>query len=102
MKAAMTPLLPLRGKDDPWCLQTPPRTSAYTMHVDEKDGKTQSLPTRCERSSRPVAANRAEETQRALVVPEWAGAAEDRSGNGAQCPRVSVVLGDVIDIGESA
>jgi hypothetical protein len=29
------------------------------------------------------------------------GAAEDRSGNGAQCPRVSVVLGDVIDIGES-
>jgi hypothetical protein len=30
------------------------------------------------------------------------GAAEDRSGNGAQCPRVSVVLGDVIVIGESA
>ena len=30
------------------------------------------------------------------------GAAEDRFGNGAQCPRVSVVLGDVIDIGESA
>ena len=29
------------------------------------------------------------------------GAAEDRSGNGALCPRVSL-LGDVIDIGESA
>ena len=32
---------------------------------------------------------------------EW-GAAEDRFGNGAHCPRVSVVMGDVIDIGESA
>lgn len=30
------------------------------------------------------------------------GAAEDRLGNGAFCPRMSVVLGDVIDIGESA
>ena len=30
------------------------------------------------------------------------GAAEDRCSNGAYCPRVSVVLGDVIDIGESA
>jgi hypothetical protein len=30
------------------------------------------------------------------------GAAEDRCGNGAICPRVSVVLGDVIEIGESA
>jgi len=29
------------------------------------------------------------------------GAAEDRCSNGAYCPRVSVVLGDVIDIGES-
>jgi hypothetical protein len=30
------------------------------------------------------------------------GAAKDRCGNGAKCPRSSVVLGDVIDIGESA
>ena len=30
------------------------------------------------------------------------GAAEDRLDNGAYCPRMSVVLGDVIDIGESA
>jgi len=30
------------------------------------------------------------------------GAAEDRYSNGAYCPRVSVVMGDVIDIGESA
>ena len=30
------------------------------------------------------------------------GAAEDRSDNGASCPRMSVVLGKVIDIGESA
>ena len=29
------------------------------------------------------------------------GAAEDRSSSGAQCPRVSVVMGDVSDIGES-
>ena len=29
------------------------------------------------------------------------GAAEDRYSNGAYCPRVSVVMGDVIDIGES-
>ena len=29
------------------------------------------------------------------------GAAEDRCSNGAHCPLVSVVLGDVIDIGES-
>ena len=28
------------------------------------------------------------------------GAGEDRYGNGAYCPRVSVVLGCVIDIGE--
>jgi hypothetical protein len=28
-----------RTKDDPWLLKTPPGTSAYTMHVDEKDGK---------------------------------------------------------------
>jgi hypothetical protein len=28
------------------------------------------------------------------------GAGEDRYGNGAHCPRVSVVLGCVIDIGE--
>jgi hypothetical protein len=37
-----------------------------------------------------------------FVVAKWeSGAAEDRSGNGAQCPLKSVVLGDVIDIGES-
>ncbi len=28
-----------RTKDKPWELKTPPGTSAYTMHVDEKDGK---------------------------------------------------------------
>jgi hypothetical protein len=28
-----------RTKDSPWQLKTPPGTSAYTMHVDEKDGK---------------------------------------------------------------
>src|SRR5882762_308421 len=26
-------------KDNPWQLKTPPLSSAYTMHVDEKDGK---------------------------------------------------------------
>ena len=29
-----------RTKDNPWQLKTPPGTSAYTMHVEEKDGKT--------------------------------------------------------------
>ncbi len=28
-----------RTKDSPWQLTTPPGTSAYSMHVDEKDGK---------------------------------------------------------------
>ena len=28
-----------RTKEKPWALKTPPGTSAYTMHVDEKDGK---------------------------------------------------------------
>jgi hypothetical protein len=28
-----------RTKDNPWTLKTPPGTSAYAMHVDEKDGK---------------------------------------------------------------
>ena len=28
-----------RTKETPWALKTPPGTSAYTMHVDEKDGK---------------------------------------------------------------
>ncbi len=28
-----------RNKDNPWKLKTPPNTSEYTMHVDEKDGK---------------------------------------------------------------
>ncbi len=28
-----------RTKDNPWLLNTPPGTSAYTMHVDEKDSK---------------------------------------------------------------
>src|SRR5581483_9014749 len=31
--------LPSRGKDNPWKLKTPPGTSEYTMHTDEKDGK---------------------------------------------------------------
>ena len=33
----MTPL-PSRSKDDPWKLKTPPGTSEYTMHTDEKGG----------------------------------------------------------------
>jgi len=33
----VTPL-PSRSKDDPWKLKTPPGTSEYTMHTDEKDG----------------------------------------------------------------
>lgn len=28
-----------RGKDNPWKLKTPPGSSEYQMHVDEKDGK---------------------------------------------------------------
>ena len=28
-----------RTKDNPWHLKTPPGTSEYTMHVEEKDGK---------------------------------------------------------------
>ncbi|MBK9597336.1 MAG: hypothetical protein IPO60_03155 [Flavobacteriales bacterium] len=28
-----------RTKDNPWNLKTPPGSSEYTMHVDEKDGK---------------------------------------------------------------
>jgi len=28
-----------RTKDNPWKLKTPPGTSEYTMHVDEKEGK---------------------------------------------------------------
>lgn len=28
-----------RTKDKPWKLKTPPGTSDYTMHVEEKDGK---------------------------------------------------------------
>ena len=35
----MTTLLN-RAKDNPWQLMTPPGTSAYTMHTEEKDGKT--------------------------------------------------------------
>ena len=27
-----------RTKDNPWVLRTPPGTSEYTMHLDEKDG----------------------------------------------------------------
>ena len=27
-----------RGKDNPWKLKTPPRTSDFTMHTDTKDG----------------------------------------------------------------
>jgi hypothetical protein len=29
---------PSRSKDNPWKLKTPPGTSDYTMHTDEKDG----------------------------------------------------------------
>ena len=28
-----------RTKDQPWRLKTPPGTSEYTMHIDERDGK---------------------------------------------------------------
>lgn len=28
-----------RIKDNPWALKTPPGTSEYTMHADEKDGR---------------------------------------------------------------
>ena len=28
-----------RTKDKPWKLKTPPNTSEYTMHMEEKDGK---------------------------------------------------------------
>jgi hypothetical protein len=28
-----------RTKDDPWVLKTPPGTSEYTIHVEEKDGR---------------------------------------------------------------
>ncbi len=28
-----------RTKENPWQLKTPPGSSAFTMHVDEKDGK---------------------------------------------------------------
>lgn len=28
-----------RHKTDPWKLKTPPGTSGYTMHTDEKDGR---------------------------------------------------------------
>lgn len=28
-----------RGKTTPWLLKTPPGTSDFTMHVDERDGK---------------------------------------------------------------
>ena len=31
--------LPSRSKDNSWKLKTPPGTSEYTMHTDEKDGK---------------------------------------------------------------
>ena len=31
--------LPDRPKSNPWKLKTPPGTSEYTMHTDEKDGK---------------------------------------------------------------
>ncbi|MBK7383898.1 MAG: hypothetical protein IPI81_11305 [Flavobacteriales bacterium] len=29
-----------RGKDNPWKLKTPPGSSEYTMHVEEKDAST--------------------------------------------------------------
>ena len=54
-----------------------------------------------QRSNRAATANRPEETRCRGCGKVESGAAEDRSSNGAYCPRVSVVLGDVIDIGES-
>lgn len=30
--------LPTRKKDNPWKLKTPPGTSEFTMHTDEKNG----------------------------------------------------------------
>jgi hypothetical protein len=30
---------PTRSKENPWQLKTPPGTSEYTMHTEEKDGK---------------------------------------------------------------
>ena len=50
------------------------------------------------------AANRAEETQERRVVAEWNAALRRpilQWCNGAYCPLISVVLGNVIDIGES-
>jgi hypothetical protein len=29
-----------RTKDNPWVLKIPPGTAEYTMHVDEKEGKS--------------------------------------------------------------
>lgn len=29
-----------RSKEDPWCLKTPPGTSGYTMHTDQRDGRS--------------------------------------------------------------
>ena len=34
------PSLPSRTKEQPWLLKTRPGTADFTMHTDEKDGKT--------------------------------------------------------------
>lgn len=52
----------------------------------------------------PAGANRPEETP-ASLLHMWQGVrgdGEDRDRNGALCPRMSVVMGCVIDIGEPA
>ena len=56
-----------------------------------------------ERGNRPPAANRAEETRGGCVVASWKAVPRKTGKTMVRfCPRVSVVLGDVIDIGESA
>jgi len=34
------PVLPTRPKDNPWKLKTAPGTSEFSMHTDEKEGRT--------------------------------------------------------------
>ena len=38
-RASILVVMEKRTKDKPWKLKTPPGTSEYTMHVEEKDGK---------------------------------------------------------------
>ncbi len=49
-------------KDDPWRLQTPPRTSDYEMYRDERDGlgaRNWCLTPRCQTPLRSLAPRRA-------------------------------------------